>query len=59
VTRYFDQGRDLSKPLVEVPPDSPWYERFALRLYGAYLWAIIGFTVVVAVVTFIVWMLGS
>jgi hypothetical protein len=43
VTKYFTQGRDLSKPLVEVPAESPWYQRAALRLFGAYLWLIFAF----------------
>jgi hypothetical protein len=43
VTKYFTQGRDLSKPLVEVPAKSPWYQRAALRLFGGYLWFIFAF----------------
>jgi hypothetical protein len=58
VTKYFAQGRDLSKPLVEVPAASPWYQRVALRLYGGYVWFAFALGVFAVLVTLLVILLS-
>jgi hypothetical protein len=45
VTKYFEQGRDLDKPLVEIPHDARWPQRIALKAYSLYLWLTLGFVV--------------
>jgi len=43
VTKYFSQGRDLNKPLLEVPESASPFRKLALRLLSGYLWLIFAF----------------
>jgi hypothetical protein len=55
MTKHFAQGRDLTKPLIEIPASAPWYKRVGLRLYSSYLWLIFG----LGAVALIIWTLTS
>ncbi len=37
MTKLFSQGRDLSKPLVDVAPNASWWQRILARIATGYL----------------------